>query len=225
MIKKLFLTSALLAIFASAYAQSSQNFGVTGTILPAPCNVTLTGGVIDLGALSKTTAAGNGTIFATNTFYIQPRVNVPINIVCPSATNVNISLIDNKPGKNLLFGTYDIFRFGITDGAAGTTAIGAYTIYFADANIDGISVGAYVSKKTGTLAWTTKLAGTLQGSANIIPDYTTGFAKSSNATTPEAFTRLSGNLAFDTYLGKSYTDSATSIVLPTGSGTLTLTYL
>ena len=227
MFKKLLLTSALLATFASAHAQSSQNFGVTGTVSPAPCNVTLTNGVANLGSLSQATVKGYPVNTATsNSLYTIPTLNVPISIVCGAATKVEVSFVDNKPGKNIPMDTFDALRFGITDGA-GTAAIGAYQMSFVTATttIDSVPVGLFLNAPNGTTTWSKTVAGTPTTNNFIAPNYATGFAKSTTATIPESITTLSGTLAIQTFLAKTYIDSATSAISPTGSGTLTLAYL
>ena len=227
MFKKLLLTSALLATFASAHAQSSQNFGVTGTVSPAPCNVTLTGGTVNLGTLSQATVKGYPVLGASNSFYTIPTVLLPIGIVCAAATKVEVSFIDNKAGQNLPFNSFDIVRFGVTDGASGTTPIGAYVIGFSTATttIDNVAPAVYLSALNGSTTWSNKTALTSLAASLAAPGYTTGFAKTATATAPDSFTTLSGNLSISIYLGKTYIDSATTAVTPTGSGTLTLVYL
>ena len=227
MFKKLLLTSALLATFASAHAQSSQNFGVTGTVSPTPCNVTLTGGTVNLGTLSQAIVKGYPVIVSTaNSLYTIPVVNLPISVVCGSATKVEISFVDNKSGKNLVMDTLDLLRFGITDGA-GSAAIGAYQISFVNATttIDSVAVGVYLGATNGTTNWTNKTLSTSTTQSFVAPGYATGFAKVATATVPESITTLAGNLTFQAYLGKAYIDGATTAVTPTGSGTLTLAYL
>ena len=225
MFKKLLLTSALLATFASAHAQSSQNFGVTGTVSPAPCNVTLTGGTVNLGTLSQATVKGYIVVSNTNNFYQMSPVNATINIVCSAATKVQVSFIDNKSNKNLALDGIDIVRFGLTNSTAGTIAIGAYQINFTNTTIDGAIPTVYLSAPNGTSNWSTKTAGTAFTANLVAPGFANGFAKTAGAMVPDAITTLSGNLTFQAYLGKDYVDGATSILTPAGSGTLTLTYL
>ena len=226
MFKKLLLTSALLATFATAHAQSSQNFGVTGTVSPAPCNVTLTGGTVNLGTLSQATVKAYSVAGTTNNFYSVPAANVPISITCGAATKVEVSFVDNKSGKNLPFDAGDAIRFGVTDGAAGTAAIGAYQINFVTTTIDSVATAVYLSAPNGTTAWSNKIASTTTvPNSYVAPGHATGFAKVATATVPDSITTLAGNLTFQAYLGKAYIDGATTAVTPTGSGTLTLAYL
>ena len=227
MFKKLLLTSALLATFATAHAQSSQNFGVTGTVTPGACNVTLTNGIVNLGTLTQATVKAYAPTAATNVFYTVPTVNVPISIVCGAATKVGVSFIDNKSGKVLPLNFEDVLRFGMTDGSAGTAAIGTYQMSFSSTTIDSVAtvVNAFLNATNGTAVWSTKVAGTTTPNNFIAPGYTTTFTKTTGSIIPETFTTLGGNLAIQIFLGKTYMDAATSIVTPNGSGTLTLVYL
>ena len=226
MFKKLLLASALLVTFASAQAQQSQPFGVTGTVTPAPCNVTLTGGNINLGTLTQAYVKGLG---ASSGFYVlEPAQEIPINITCSAATQVRVSLSDNKAGKFLPVDANDSIRFGLTNGAAGTTAIGALELIFANgATIDGVLVGTFLHAANGSTTWSKSAAATGLPQLNnwVSPGYTTGFAKSASATAPESITTLAGSLRMKIWFSNAVVDGLTTNLVPTGSGTLTLTYL
>ena len=227
MFKKLLLASALLVTFASAQAQSSQPFGVTGTVTPAPCKVTLTGGIVNLGTVSQATAKTYSVRSSATTFYIAALQSIPISITCSAATRVQVSFLDNKPGKFLPVDGYDAIRFGMTDGAAGTVAVGAYEMRFLPTTtIDGVAVGTYLHAANGATTWS-KETGTTTGGANsyISSGFATGFAKDAAAVAPESITALSGSLEMQVLLGKAFVDGITTNFVPTGSGTLTLAYL
>ena len=228
MFKKLLLASALLVTFASAQAQSSQPFGVTGTLTPAPCNVTLTAGVVNLGNLTQAAVKGYPVLANINSFYVPPFQNIPINITCSAATRVQVSFLDNNSGKTLAYNGDDSIRFGITNGAAGTVAVGSYEMRFINTTIDGGPVGTYLHVANGATTWS-KIPGTATafGGNNlyIAPGYTTGFAKVATATVPESISTLAGTLEMKIFLGKASVDAATTNFVPTGSGTLTLAYL
>ena len=225
MFKKLLLTSALLATFASAHAQSSQNFGVTGTVTPGACNVTLTSGVANLGTITQATAKGYAVRTGTvNSFYVPPMQLIPINISCGAATKVEVSFVDNKPGKNMAVDGGDVFRFGMVDGAAGTSAVGAYEMSFISTTIDTVAVGTLLHAANGATSWNKSIV-TGISNAYIAPGYTTGFAKAAAATVPESLTTVAGTLQMQIFLSKTLVDGLTTTFSPTGSGTLTLAYL
>ena len=225
MFKKLLLTSALLATFATAHAQSSQNFGVTGTVTPGACNVTLTSGVANLGTITQATAKGYTVrTGGTNTVYVPPLQLIPINISCGAATKVEVSFVDNKPGKNFALDGGDLIRFGMVDGAAGTSAVGSYEMSFITTTIDSVAVGTFLHAANGATTWNkTIVAGV--GNGYIAPGYTTGFAKVAAATVPESITTVAGTLQMQIFLSKTLVDGLTTTFSPNGSGTLTLVYL
>ena len=219
MFKKIAATTLLMASAFGAHAAGSAPFGVTGTITPAACDVTLTGGVVNLGTISTVAVRANGL---AGTGYALPPVNIPINITCSAATRVEIAFIDNKPGQIISVNGGDVIRFGMGDGA-GTTAIGSFQMAFTAVTIDSVAVGQFLNAPNGTTTWATTASGQAVNLAS--PGHTTAFSKTAGATTPDSFTTLVGNLQFGMFLSKAYIDSATNSVTPNGSGTLSLVYL
>lgn len=230
MLKKLAFASALLATFTGTYAQSSQNFGITGQVTPGACTVTLNGGgVANVGDVSQTTAKSYpiNTSATTNlVVYRFPNRGVPINIACAAATKVAVAFVDNKPSQRLAFNNEDPSRYGLSDSVAGTAAIGFYSVRFENTTIDGAFIGEYFNAANGSTTFSkTQPAGLAVAPNYAMPGRTIAFAKTVGATVPDAFTSLAGLLTFDTSASKSYIDSATTVITPTGSGTLTLVYL
>jgi len=226
MLKKLAFAGALLATFAGANAQSSQNFGITGQVTPGACTVTLNGGgVVNVGDVSQTTAklypVFNG---GSNVFYSFPTKTVPINIACAAATKVALSIVDNKPAQRLAYNVDDAARHGVGDGTAGTAAIGFYSINFSATTMDSVNVGQFLDAATGSATFSTT-GPTAYPTSTLSPGRTISFAKTAGVTVPDALTTLAGTLNFQTLVSKPYIDAATTVVTPTGSGTLTLVYL
>ena len=222
MFKKIVMTSMLLASAISAQAAGSAPFGVTGTITPAACDVTLTGGIINLGLIS-TVYVRSLPLVQGGTAYQTPWTAVPFNIVCSAATNVYVSFSDNNPGKTFSAVNPGI-RFGVVDGA-GTTSIGDYQAAFHDMVLDNTPVAQYLIAQNGTSAWST-VGGAGGGTAAFAnPGAKNGFAKLAGATTPDSLTTLSGILSFNVNLSSNYIQSATNSITPNGSGTMTLVYL
>lgn len=228
MLKKLAFAGALLATFASTHAQSSQNFGVTGTVTPDACTVTLAGGgTVNVGNVSQGTAKLYSQVASTAaTVYTFPSKTTPVNINCSAATKVALSFTDNKSGKNFILSDgSDAIRFGVTDGA-GAAAVGFYSVAFVQTTMDSVPVGQFLGAANGSATFsTTQAAGVGYGINTSAPGRTVAFAKTAGATVPDALTTLAGTLQFDTYMSKPYIDAATTVVTPTGSGTLTLVYL
>ena len=220
MFKKIAVSMLLIASAFNAQAAGSAPFGVTGTITPAACDVTLTGGVVSLGVLSTVTVRGY-----TNDgrgMYQVPAVPVPISIVCSASTHVAILFADNHAGKAFPMDGYDLQRFGIVDGN-GTASIGAFRMFFNNTTIDGAAVNQFLNTPAGTPAWSPN--GFVDSAATANPGRITGFSKTAGATTPDALTTLSGTLNFLIWVSKAYVDSATNSITPAGSGTISLVYL
>lgn len=218
MFKKVLIATTLLAAVVNANASSSA-FGVAGTITPEACNVTMTGGTINLGSISTSLVKTYSTILGTYQF---PTVLAPISITCSAPTKVEISFVDNKAGKRFAMDANDSARYGMVDGA-GTTGIGAYNTQFINTTIDTVAVGQYLNAVNNTTTWS---ASGPVGAPNVAaPGYTVGFAKLAGATTPDSFTMLSGSLQFTFWVSSAYINAATAAVSPSGSGTLTLVYI
>ena len=111
----------------------------------------------------------------------------------------------------------------MVDGS-GTTAIGAYEMYFSSLLIDGVAVGQILNAANGTSTWSTAGIGGAAASYTGIAN-TMGFAKTAGATTPDSLTTLSGTVNIQPFFSKPYIDSATNSITPHGSGTMSLVYL
>ena len=228
MFKKLLLTGALLAAFAniSAHAQSSQPFGVTGSIAPPPPTVTIANsGRSDYGSLSATAVKGYTSSTGINDLYSFPAVALAYSITFSAPTKAALSFTDNHAGKVLPFDSFDSIRFGVVD--TGATTIGSVAVSLTNTLIDGSPVSVFLSSPTGTTSWSANTVGGKTGIAtnNVGPNYTKAFSKTAGATVPDSFTTLSGNLSMVLSLKKSLIDTATTSTTATGSGTFTVVYL
>lgn len=217
--KQALLTSALLALAVGTNA-SAVVFDVTGAAIPEACNVTLTGGTVNLGSISTSLVKSYP---AANNNYIFPAFNIPISISCSAPTQVEVSFIDNKAGKNFPVDAFDSIRFGVVDGA-GATAIGSYSLQFVNTVIDTVAVGQFLSAANNTTVWSASGVSAL-GPSYAAPGYMTGFAALAGANVPGSFTTLSGTLNLVMRISTAYIGGATAAIAPTGSGTLTLTYI
>lgn len=226
MSKKLLLTSVIVLCFTNVYAQNAP-FNVTGNIAPSTCIVTLNGGgTAALGQLPASTVRGYAvSTSGTNLVYTSPLVNVAFNITCQAATKIGVAMLDNNSGKVLAQDSTDPVKFGLTNGT-GTATIGSFKFYFGNVLIDNSNVWQALSAANGSTSWTqTNVAGTTYLAYYAAPGYTNAFSKTANGGAPDAFTTLTGNLAMTVSFGKTAVDSATSAIIPNGSGALTLVYL
>ena len=134
---------------------------------------------------------------------------------------MQLAFTDSKAGKALPYSAgSDYYRFGLVDGAAGTTPIGSYTLSFGSPTyIDSVANAGFLIASTGTTAWSsTNAMFAAPGKAN-------GVIKTAGLTTPSTLTTLSGSLYLTVWLGKTYVDSSTSAITLNGGGTITLQYL
>lgn len=220
MFKKALIAAAMLAAVAGAQAQSA-NFGVTGTITPAACGITLSGGgVADYGALQTPTVKAYPVV---KSHYVFGSKVVAYSVTCSAATPLQMAFIDNKAAQKTALDANDPGRYGIGDGTT-TTAIGSYEVVFTSAVVDGTAAAGYLSAPTGTTTWTNTASGTF--ASNVAsPGRAVGFKKLTADTAPTQLTTVAGNLSFNTYVLKSYVDASTAAITLNGSGTVTLQYL
>lgn len=220
MYKKLLIASAVLVAAAGAHAQSAT-FTMTGTVTPASCTLTLTGGgVADYGVNETTAIRASTQGGTTNLHYLLSPKSIPFSVTCTAATPLQLAFTDSKAGKALAYdSTSDATRFGLVDGAAGTTPIGSYAMSFGSTTIDGAASAGYLVAPTGSTAWSSSNA------VYAAPGKATGFIKTTGLTTPSTLTTLSGTAFVSVSLGKTYVDSSKSNITLNGGGTITLQYL
>jgi len=221
--------AAMLMAMGSAHAAESAGFGVTGTITPNACDITLGGGgLANYGTLLKTAVQALPVVTGTNPAYNLGDATIPITVNCNGvATKAELAFVDNKSAQRLAIDATDARRFGVSDGT-GTTAIGAYGVRFANfPTLDGTAAAGLLftpnGSTSGSATWTaTNITGTTN---HLVPGYTTGFVKSVSNTTPDSFTVLSGNLTTALNVSKAYVDASANGIQITGSGTVTVVYL
>lgn len=222
MFKKVLIASALLGVVAGANAAGASTFGVTGTISPAACNITLSGGgLADYGSLTTQTVKTYSTLGA-NLYNMGPKT-VPISVVCPAAQAIELAFSDNKASANFSFDIYDATRYGMTDGA-GTASIGAYGASLSAALIDGIAPVGFLTATTGSTAWSTTGFGAT-GADVASPGYAVGFIKTAGSKVPAPITSIGGSLTLNAYVSKALVDSSTKAITMNGLATITLQYL
>jgi len=122
------LTAALLLTSASsAFAASSTDLTVTGTITPAACTPTLSSNAIDLGKISsKDLKQNNPTLIDQRT--------LTMSVNCDAPTTFALIGIDGRPNT-----TAFSFRYGL--GLINTDQkLGGFVLYTRNAVADGIQV-------------------------------------------------------------------------------------
>ncbi|MFJ7311504.1 DUF1120 domain-containing protein [Pseudomonas sp. NPDC098747] len=202
---KKFLLLPLALAFASnaALAANSVDLRVTGTITPAACDITLTGGDVDFGSL-KDLSSTEETSFTSPT--------KDLNILCSAPTQVGIKAIDNRQGTN----TGRAFGLG-KDSADGK--IGSYHIDLRNKTVDGSAGQLTRSTDSGT-TWT-KVADAM---VNPAPTEIISWA-ATGTDAPVPVTSVTQQFEIDLAIAPTSTlDTSTDITLD-GSATIELVYL
>lgn len=117
MFKQAMMASVVVLASAGVHA-AGATLTVSGTITPEACTVSLgNNGNVDYGNLSVSTVKGYDRWFYKH--YSLPMKRINLNVSCPSATRVGISVVDNRAAsKDVTLPNPDI-KFGL--GLAGAT--------------------------------------------------------------------------------------------------------
>jgi len=221
---------AVLATTSLPALAESIDVRVIGTISPAACTPTLSGGgTIDYGTI-KTAA------LATDAFTVLPEKQLDFAINCDAPAKVAItahsqrgtsavdadgSLVEmgNYPKLFGAVGNVSVVGLGL-DGAKG---IGSYGLRLAGGTMtaDGVTVDS-IYALGNTTSWATTGTGSLFNTgANV--RYSSWATK--GTTTPIAFTTLAGKLGVQAYINKASELDLTKPVVLDGLTTLELVYL
>ncbi|MFJ7316651.1 DUF1120 domain-containing protein [Pseudomonas sp. NPDC098747] len=149
LVMKKFLLLPLALAFASnaAMAANSVDLRVTGTITPAACDISLTGGDFDLGAIS------GKDLSATKTTVFPEMTGKTLSIACSGATQVAFKAIDNRETSTPSSLPFQGTLFGLGTDSQGAP-IGAYQlrVYQPSILVDG-STGYIKTKVDGAGYW------------------------------------------------------------------------
>jgi len=229
MMKKTVLALALLATTASAFAADSVDVRVIGTIVPAACTPTLSGGgTVDYGTIKA------DTISATD-YTVLPAKEIDFSIQCDAPAKVSIKAVTGRPGTTAgvtessqgaaatpvsLFGMGDIAVVGL--GMDGADKIGGYAVRINPGSVTVDSVAANnLRKSDSATSWTQDAyAGML-----FDPNYSRSTTWGTSGTTPVAFTNLAGKLGVQAYINKGENLDLTKPVNLDGLTTITLVYM
>ncbi|MFC0227270.1 DUF1120 domain-containing protein [Serratia aquatilis] len=221
---------AVLATTSLPALAESIDVRVIGTIDPAACTPTISGGgTIDYGTIKP-------TALATDAFTLleEKQLDFAINCDAPakvaitahsqrgaSAVNADGSLaeIGSHPGLFGVAANYGVVGLGL-DGAKG---IGGYGIRLAGGTMtaDGAAVDSIMSNGS-TTAWVAATTGSL---LNTLTSLRYASWATKGTTTPVAFTTLAGKLGVQAYINKTSELDLTKPVVLDGLTTLELVYL
>lgn len=151
-IRNALLPAVLASASIGAFAADAAELKVTGTIKPAACDVTLSGGaVLDFGDIPANTL--NDTAF-TN----LGNKSVDLTIQCSAAARVALAATDGRRGTNVpgigafLYGNQsDASTYGV--GEVGGKKVGAYILYSDTAPVVDAATGARLASENGGASW------------------------------------------------------------------------
>ena len=213
--------TSLMACVVIASAAGSASFGVTGTITPSPCVMTINNnGNAHFGektSLQIKELSGNSEL------YDFGNMSIPISVMCGHPTKVVMSFIDNLAGKNFPLDANDAVRFGITDDI-GTAGIGTYQINLAGLTVDNIAPAAFLAAANGSTTWS-RNGPTALPSSYAAPGWQVGFAKNGGSFSPDSLSNIGGAINMHVWISKKYVEYSKNMATLKGSGTVTLSYL
>ena len=206
------LPLALVVFNNAAIAANSVDLRVTGTITPAACNISVTGGgVFDMGTISAQ------ALNATATTELGEARN-DLSITCSGATLVGIKALDNRAGTAIDSATRS-FGLGL-DGQG--NKIGYYHITtVATPTVNGSAGNATKSLDDG-VTWTTNATGSpITTSQNDIVSWNAAGAPAD----PIPVTSVSQTIRVNVHLAPENTLDTSSDITLDGSATIELVYL
>ncbi|MFC0227269.1 DUF1120 domain-containing protein [Serratia aquatilis] len=222
---------AVLATTSLPALAESIDVRVIGTIDPAACTPTLSGGgTVDYGTIKP-------SALADDAFTTMPEKQLDFAINCDapakvaitaysqrgaSAVNTDGTLIEriSAPSGILLFDVANTSVVGL--GLDGAKGIGGYSIRLAAGTMtaDGVAVDS-IQSNGNTTSWAKTPYGILFNST--VQRYSSWAA--TGTTTPVAFTTLAGKLGVQAYINKASELDLTKPVALDGLSTLELVYL
>lgn len=221
---------AVLATSSAAMAAESLDIKVIGTITPAACVPTLSGGgTIDYGTIPPDS-------LKQDAFTTLDEKQINFTITCDAPTKVavtaksgrgasavqqsNGSLVDMSTGNNGMFDGINISAVGL--GLDGDKGIGGYGLRLAIGTMvaDGTPVDS-IQSDGNTTSWSKAQTGSMFSSTS--QRYVSWAA--SGTLEPVAFTTLTGKLGAQAYINKASELDLTKPVQLDGLSTLTLVYL
>jgi type 1 fimbria pilin len=200
-----FFAAMLLASSASAFAASSVDLSVTGTITPSACTPTLSsGGLVDYGKISaKDLNADKPTRLPIQTLQLM--------LTCDGPTRAAIEPKDNREGSDF---NNDTYEFGL--GLINTTEkLGAFGMYIWSALADGVTVRPIGSDDGGS---------TWYGEHFLMRTAMLSFADTGTVT-PKMFQTLVSDIHIEPRIAPTNQLTLNNEVAIDGSVTLSVVYL
>ncbi|MDC6117473.1 DUF1120 domain-containing protein [Serratia rubidaea] len=235
MMNKMQQSVCALAVLAAttlpAMAASTVDVRVIGTITPAACTPTLSGGgTIDYGAINPT------TLSATD-YTVLPEREVSLAITCDAPAKVAITPVNGRPGTVagatesgggaaltpvplLSLTGAGVVGLGLSNGQK----VGGYAMKVEDLTTDGAPADVIRTALGSSTGW--QADGNHYGffrNVGTVPFQVTAAAP--GTLVPEAFTTLAGKLRVQAYLNKTSELDVSSPVALDGLTTIEMVYL
>ncbi|WBF46151.1 DUF1120 domain-containing protein [Serratia rubidaea] len=221
---------AVLAATTLPAMAESVDVRVIGTITPAACTPTLSGGgTVDYGAINPATLSAAD-------YTLLPEHQLDFTITCDAPAKLALRAINGRP-NTLAGGTEGVGGYGVSPvqllgsanvraaglGLDGADKIGGYGMALRGDTVtaDGNPVVSLVSSNRGA-AWGVSAGGEIGGAA-VADNWRSWGA--TGTTTPVAFENLTGQISVQAYLNHASALDLTKPVALDGLTTLELVYL
>ncbi|CAG4905894.1 DUF1120 domain-containing protein [Paraburkholderia gardini] len=220
--KNTLLAALLAATSVGAFAADSVDLKVIGTIVPASCTPTISGGgIVDFGRIPASSLSATAAT-------LLPAKNATLTVTCDAPVAVGITTVDNRSGTSgsassvLPLSTAPSQVLGV--GSVGGKTVGAYNVGFLKTGItaDGNAADGIYSQDGGT-TWSAFVHpfGTM-----IQPGVRTHSWAAPGQTVPAAFTTITQPLEIDLALNKTADMPPLNTEVPIdGLATFSLVYL
>ncbi|WP_445147351.1 DUF1120 domain-containing protein [Dyella sp. Tek66A03] len=212
-IKAALATALLGGVTGVAFAGSTADISVTGTITPGSCSIDISnGGRFDLGTIPVS------SLNADRSTQLSQAAN-SISVTCDAPVRFALRPVDNRADSSSGGGG---FGLGVTPS---NEKIGSYNLAIVDATIDGNSEWSVLSNDGGT-TWNKGFSSNLPAiwSPSVLLGYTV--APDSSASGPTAIQNLSGDLTILTPRIVATSNLTLTDEVPLdGSATIELVYL
>ncbi|SFO32186.1 Protein of unknown function [Candidatus Pantoea varia] len=228
--RKLLLSSAIVMAMASVslsgQAAESTTLSVTGTIIPATCDVALSSPSIELGNIPASTL--------TNDMNVQTVSNVTLSVDCDAPAAIAVQTTDNRISsamtvaeiesqmKATYVGYTDANYFGLGLDKS-SNKVGALLLTITGSTNDG-TANANVLTSTDKAAWKAVTVSPQTGLSLTKNDYFAS-AVDANATTPAAYTQATYTIVPGVALKKGDQYPSGESVSIDGNVTFSVVYL
>ncbi|RZI70889.1 MAG: DUF1120 domain-containing protein [Pseudomonas sp.] len=226
MFKRSLIAGAVLSVSLGAHAVGA-NISVTGTVTPDACTIALgNNGNVDYGTLTASVVRSYDLWFGTH--YTLPNKDIAIEVNCPSATRVGLSVLDNRATTKENGLTRPGIKFGL--GLSGTQPIGFYEIQTHSIQI-GLTRGGTPNNAGSSLIrdmsggpWIYQSSDVPSGylSQLSVTSFSTGTTRTAQLT---PITRLSGTLRISTKVSTRAIDGLVGNLSLAGATTIQMVYV